>query len=1049
MKLRERARFKSDWRIPFRSNEREGANLTETEFEKYFKEVKKHYDRGDYTEGTFRTPFENFMMSLSPGIKLVQEPRRVRGLGAPDFKAFNHNRKVGFIETKDLDKNLDVIFETEQIKKYVESINNLILTNYTRFILIRNGEKIFDFNLFSMSDLKNPRFRLSDEKIEQFKEMANEFFLYKMPTISSAEELASELSRKAKLLKDFAKQQLEEDLETVRNNEYPSSIYDFYVVLNDLIKDIETEDCADAYAQTITYGLFLAAKNCKSKLERRSAASYIPRNIGIIKRIFLNISGDTFPSNISWIIDDIVDILNSADIEKILAGINKRGKKDKDPIIFFYEDFLNFYEPERRKHMGVYYTPRPVVSFIVNSVNGILKTDFGKLLGFAEDDVHVLDPAIGTGTFFWIAFLNVLGEMKERGLGGLIDEKIEKHLLKHFYGFELLITPYVVAHLKLGDLLGRWGYEFKDKDRIQVYLTNTLEPAEIQGLMAFSRELTEESRVANQIKLKKPILAVIGNPPYSGMSANNGEWITRILKEGYKRADGTKDDGYYKVDGKPLGEKNPKWLQDDYVKFIRYAQWKIDKNGEGVVGYITNHSYLDNPTFRGMRESLLRSFDRIYILNLHGNSLKKEKCPDGSKDENVFDIRQGVAIAIFIKNPKFKDKKVYYADLWGTRDDKYNWLDRHTIDNTKWQEIEPASPFYFFIPVDRGIEKEYMKFWKVTDIFPVNSVGIVTARDKLTIRWSREEMWEIVKDFSSLEPEEARRKYNLGKDARDWKVELAQKDLKESGPDMKKVVPILYRPFDVRYTYYTGKSRGFQCMPRPEVMKHILEENLGLITVRQVAEGIFNHTYVSEMIIESRITLSNKGIGFLFPLYLYGITGKEPNINPEVFADLERKYGVRPEPEAIFYYIYAVLHSPTYRKKYEQFLRYDFPRIPFVDDYGEFKELSELGKELVELHLMKRSLPSAVKFDIPGSNTVEKVKYEGGRVWINKEQYFEGVPEDVWTFHIGGYQVLDKWLKSRKGRELDGGEVMHFIQVVEVIKKTLEIMARIDRFPLS
>jgi len=696
-------------------------------FQNYFKEVRSRYLTHDYTEGTLRTPFENFIKSFSPSIRLIHEPKRTEGLGAPDFKAFYRSRKVGFIETKDLDKNLDNILESEQLKKYIESINNLILTDYCRFMLIRNGQKIFDFNLFTLADLDNAHFSISDDKIETFNRFINEFFSYKLPTISSAEELARELSKKAKLLKDFAKEQLEEDLKIAENNELPSSIYDFYEGIKELIKDISIEDCADAYAQTVTYGLFLARKNCKDKLERINAASYIPKSVGIIKKIFINISGDAFPSDISWIIDDIVDVLNAANVEDILTKIDKRRKKDKDPIIFFYEDFLNFYEPEKRKHMGVYYTPRPVVNFIVNSVNSILKKYFDKPMGFAEDDVHVLDPAIGTGTFFWIAFLLTLKELKDAGLSGLIDEKIENHILKHFYGFEILITPYVISHLKLTDLLQKWHYNFKDKDRLQVYLTNTLEPSEIQGLMPFLREITEESRIANQIKLKKPILAIIGNPPYAGMSANKGKWIDDLLKKGYTRADGSKDDGYYTVDGKPLGEKNPKWLQDDYVKFIRFAQWKIDKSGEGVVGFITNHSYLDNPTFRGMRESLLNSFNRIYILNLHGNTLKKEKCPDGGKDENVFDIKQGVAIALFIKNDDFPDKKVFYADLYGVREDKYSWLDRHTANNTKWQEIEPVSPFYFFVPKNNELLEEYEKFWKVTDIFPVNSVGIVTS----------------------------------------------------------------------------------------------------------------------------------------------------------------------------------------------------------------------------------------------------------------------------------------------------------------------------------
>ncbi|NOX71406.1 MAG: DNA methyltransferase, partial [Candidatus Micrarchaeota archaeon] len=654
--------------------------------------------------------------------------------------------------------------------------------------------------------------------------------------------------------------------------------------------------------------------------------------------------------------------------------------------------------------------------------------------------------AIGTGTFFWITFLLTLGELKKAGLRGMIKEKIENHLLKHFYGFEILITPYVISHLKLTDILQSWNYRFKENDRIQVYLTNTLEPSEVHGLMPFLREITEESKTANRIKLKKPILVVMGNPPYSGMSANKGKWIDDLLKKGYTRADGSKDDGYYMVDGKPLKERNPKWLQDDYVKFIRFAQWKIDESGEGVVGFITNHSYLDNPTFRGMRESLLQSFDRIYILNLHGNALKKEKCPDGSKDENVFDIKQGVAITLFIKNNNFKGKKILYADLYGLREDKYSWLDRHAVSNTKWQEIEPVSPFYFFVPKNNELLEEYEQFWKVTDIFPVNSVGIVTSRDNFTIKWTPEDVWKTITEFVQMDIEEARRKFKLKKDARDWKVSFAQKDLRESGLVKNKIIPILYRPFDIRYTYYTGKSRGFHCMPRPEVMKHMLKDNLGLITRRQILESNPTYVLVADCLISDGVIRSdNKGSESLFPLYLYSDNDKRANLNPDFLKFVSEKYGREISPEEIFYYIYAVLHSPTYRERYEEFLRYDFPRIPFVDGYDKFKQLSELGKELVELHLMKRKLHIHTKFDVQGSNIVDKVRYENGRIFISDAQHFDGVPSEIWNFHIGGYQVLDKWLKSRKGRKLDSRDIEQFLQIVEIIKQTIEIMRKVDK----
>ncbi len=1009
----------------------------------YFNKIRKIYLGGDFTELTFRTPFENFIERLSPSVDLRQEPMRKRGFGAPDFKAFYRGRKVGYIETKNIDENLDVIMESEQIKRYIDSVDNLILTNYLRFILIRKGEKIYDVSLLSLLELSSGKLTLRKSKWDEFHEMITTFFSYSGTTVSSAKELAEELSKRAKLLKDLAKQRLEEDMKIVEAGGLPSNIYEFYLGIKELLKDISIEDAADAYAQTVTYGLFLARKESPKPLDRLTAAHYIPKTVGIIKKIFVNISGDEFPPEVSWVIDEIVEVLNSADLNKILEDIDRRGKKDKDPIIYFYEDFLNFYEPEKKKHLGVYYTPRPVVNYIVNSLHKILKEYFNKPMGFAENDVKVLDPAIGTGTFFWITFLVVFNELKGRGLGGLIEEKIKNHVLKNFYGFEILITPYVISHLKLGDLVERWGHKFTGNERLQVYLTNTLEPSEVSGLRPFLLELTRETLEANKIKIKRPILVVMGNPPYSGISANNGQWINNLLKKGYRRKDGSKDDGYYTVDGKPLGEKNPKWLQDDYVKFIRYAQWKIDQNGEGIVGFITNHSYLDNPTFRGMRESLLQSFDRIYILNLHGNVKKKERAPDGGKDENVFDIQQGVAIGIFIKNPNFGDKKVFYADLWGTREEKYAWLDRHTIKNTEWQEIEPKSPFYFFVPRDTGLEEKYNTFWKVTDIFPVSSVGVVTSRDAFVTDIDEKPLIKRIEEFTDakLSDEYIRQKFKL-KDKKGWKLKDAREALMKK-PDWKKsITKILYRPFETRYILYDDNVIE---RPRREVMHHMLKENVGLITSRQMAKSGVLPVFVSGELVDAHSITDAVSISYVLPLYLYDEAGRRrPNFSEEFLNYLREKYGEVPEPEEIFNYIYAVLHSPTYRKKYEEFLRYDFPRIPFVDDYSTFHRLAQLGAELVELHLMRRKLPTSVKFDVEGSGIVERVKYESGRVWINKQQYFEGIPEDVWNFHIGGYRVLDKWLKSRKGRKLSGEEIEQFLQIVEIIKETIRLMDEID-----
>jgi len=1017
-------------------------------FQEYFREIRARYLTGDYTELSLRTPLENFIRGLDKDYSLIQEPKRTEKVGAPDFKAFSRNVKVGYIETKDLNKNLNEELKSDQIEKYKNSIDNLILTNYFRFILIKKSKVVFDFDLFNLSDLDDSKFVIHDKNVEEHLRLMETFFSYNLPTIKSPEELSFELSKKAKLLKELAKEQLEEDTSSVKNNASVSSVYDFYEGTKELIKDISLDDCADAYSQTITYGLFLARMNCPTNLDRNSAASYVPRSIGVIRRIFVNISGDSVPSKISWVIDEAIDVLNASDMQNILSEIDARGKTDRDPFTFFYEDFLSAYDPEKKKHLGVYYTPRPVVHFIVNSIDSLLENDFGKPNGFAEDDVTVLDPAVGTGTFLWLIYTLTLVKLKNRGLGGLIRKKIENHILKDFYGIEILITPYIIAHLKLSLSLRKWFYELKENDRNQVYLANTLEPFESHGLLAFMREISEESKTANELKLKKKILVITANPPYRGMSANRGQWIQDLLKKGYRLENGTKDNGYYQIDGKPLGERNPKWLQDDYVKFIRFAQWKIDAAGEGVIGFITNHSYLDNPTFRGMRQSLLNSFDRIYVLNLHGSSLKKEKCPDGSKDENVFDIRPGVAIALFVKNKGSGNKAVYYSELFGKREDKYYWLDRHDITNVEWKTLKPESPSYLLVPEDSSLRKKYYSYWKITDIFPMNNIGIVTSRDDLTIKWTPEEVWRTVSEFVAMDAESARTTYHLGKDALEWKVSLAQEDIRKTGLKREKIVPILYRPFDKRYTYYTGRSRGFMCRPRLEIMSHMMKENLGLLTMRQVSlDEDYTHFFVSESIVDNRAMLSSKGIVQIHPLYLYNGSEKAANIPVSVLGKLKTSYQREVTPEEIFYYVYAIFHSNIYRTIYSQFLRSDFPRVPFTEEYQTFKSLSEIGQSLVSLHLMKKKLGSSIRFYIQGSNVVECVNWDSGRLFINKEQFFEGVPEKAWKFHIGGYQVLDKWLKSRKRKEMTSGEIEEFIQIVEVVNQTLELMERIDEIP--
>jgi predicted helicase len=1021
----------------------------------YFKEIQHQYKTKDTTEHSFRTQLENFLKSLNPKCSPLHESKRDRIFGTPDFKIFFNGVKIGYIETKDLGANLDEILDTLQIKKYTASISNLILTNYCRFILLRNGECVLDVSLFSPSNLDKTQFKISNEKINEFDQLIDSFLSYKSLTIKTPESLAFELSKKAILIKDIAKEQLKIDRVNQKNGESYTSILDFYEGVKELIHDISDDDCVDAYAQTITYGLFLAKNQCKGggTMTRDHVDSCLPRNIPIIRRIFRDISGSSLPHNLIWVFDEILDVLNSTDIDSVFEESDKRGKSDRDPFSHFYEDFLQLYDPAKRERRGVYYTPRPVVNYIVKSVEWSIKNNFEKQLGYADDNVTVLDPATGTGTFLYFVYLRTLTELVDRKLNGLINSKIRDQALKNFYGLEILITPYIIAHLKLGMLLNRWHYEFKEGERVQVYLTNSLDQGEDIGLLPYLKEINEERRVAHNLVMNKPILAIIGNPPYSGMSANKGEWIDRLLKEGYARFDGSKDDGYYKVDGSPLGERNPKWLQDDYVKFIRFAQWKIDKAGEGVIGFITNHAYLDNPTFRGMRCSLLQSFQRIYILNLHGNTKKNEKCPDGSKDENVFDIQQGTAIVLLVKNPGIHDRKIKYFDLYGLREVKYQYLDRNTLFSTEWQDLEPTSPYYLFVPTDLTLQSEYDDFVKITDIFPQTSIGIITARDNLTIKWTSQEVLTTITKFSSLPPEEARRIFDLGKDARDWKVEQAQKDLIDSGLSRENIFRIFYRPFDIRYTYYTGTTCGFHCMPRHEIMRNMIKPNLAIHTCRQISGGDWQHVLVSDCIADDcYVSNKTKERGYIFPLYLYKENQddevRQCNINSIIISNLEERFLRDIQPDDIFYYVYGVLHSKKYRKRYVEFLKRDFPKIPFTDDYVKFTQIASLGKSLVELHLEREQLPPTIKYEIFGNNKVESIKYVSGKLYINKTQYFDNISEDIWNFHIGGYQVLDRWLKYRKNRELSDQEILHFIQIVEILKETIRLMNEIDKINL-
>jgi len=833
-----------------------------------------------------------------------------------------------------------------------------------------------------------------------------------------------------------------------------------------LIDTLTIEQFADMVAQTICYGLFAAKCSISQNFpineetmtfSRLTAIYFIPKTNPFLRNLFNQIAGNDLDDRLIWAVDHLIAVLNHADLASILADFGQQTGRE-DPVVHFYELFLAHYDPKLREIHGIYYTPEPVVSYIVNSIHLILKDQFHLKQGFANNSkinetVHklqILDPATGTGIFLYAVVTKIFEEFDKNKKKW--SNYVKNDLLPRIQGFELLLTAYLVTHLKLSLQLQEYGYHFEDNEQLPIFLTNTLDKV-------YKNSVNSNS--------ESPIMVILGNPPYSYDSVNKGTWISQLIRD------------YYQIDGKPLNERNPKGLQDDYVKFIRFAQWRIQQTGDGILGFVTNHGYLDNPTFRGMRQSLMRDFDEIYVLDLHGNSKKKERSPDGSVDKNIFDIQQGVAIGIFIKYRVHQaaTAKVYHAHLYGDRPTKYQWLSANTVKTTQWTALKPQSPFYLFTPQNVDLLSEYQQFWKITEIMPLNSVGIVTARDHLTIQHSVEKVLAVVNDFSQLPVEEARTKYQLGEDVRDWKVHFAQNDLKQYPIDKSKVAPILYRPFDKRFTYYTGQENGFICRPRKNVMQHLFsQENLGLAVGRagqSVSSEEWDIVFCADSITD--MNLFRRGGHNLFPLYLYPtekdefIRGshnkqalcRKPNFSSEFIKKVENslkwsfisempphfplaEIGEYVSALDLFHYLYATFHSPFYRKRYAEFLKIDFPRLPLTHDQRLFRQLADLGEQLVKVHLMKTEMENDGHFPIAGTNIVEKIVYQDERVYINKKQYFDKVTPEIWEFHIGGYQLCQKWLKDRKGQVLDFTDCSHYLFLLTAIKKTSALMTAID-----
>ncbi len=1020
---------------------------------RYLNDLQKVMNRGDAREESFYHCVKEMLESYAKDNGFdrceVSILPKTTEAGNPDFRVWDGKTHItGYVEAKKPETYLlKPIADSEQLKRYRGTFDNLILTNFYEFWLFQYGEFVCGVTIANPLNATQSQKTPPLTNKEDFDTLLDRYFSFSLPAIKDPVTLAKALAKRTRFLRDeiIAIELLEEEKE---NKKVLLNFYDSIRRL--LINNLTPKDFADLYAQTLTYGIFAARTRSEGDFNRSLIYQYIPNTLGILKSIFKFISYEELPKPLEVLIDDIADILCITDIQQIMHSFSAEGK-GRDPIVHFYETFLSEYDPALRSKRGVYYTPEPVVRYIVRGVHSLLKSHFGLADGLASPEVTILDPAAGTLTFPAEAINIAITEHKAKYGAGGVHKLIKDHILPHFHAIELMMAPYTVGHLKISYLLAEHGYEMDDDERFKLYLSNTLEQdVPVQTTLAMTHEISEECALADKVKHQEPILVILGNPPYSGASENSNDWTEKLLKTDLDGAQ-----SYFTCDGMPLGERNPKALQDDYVKFLRFAQWKIHKAGKGIVGMITNHGYLDNPTFRGMRQSLMNTFDEIYVLDLHGNTKKKETSPDGSKDENVFYIQQGTAIIFMVKGIGKNEKKVSHHELFGLRQFKYDWLDTNQFQSKTYKKLSPTSPFYLFHTEATGNE-HYLKWKSLPEIFPINSVGIVSARDRLAIHDTPNQVLKTITHFVSLDIETARLTYQLENDTQDWKVGLAQQDLKDSGLDESRIYPILYRPFDIRYTFYTGVNNGFHCRPRHEVMKHMIQKNEAFVCSKRV-EGshAWNHIFLSNGI-STNHSVSIKEANYTTPFFIYPDPHKE-----DIFASDKRSYNIAPEilarfsklwpefqPEQLFYYVYAILHSNIYRKRYAQYLRMDFPRVPFTEDFALFTRLSELGRELADIHLLKspRLNPPVAKYQGGGTDdSIEQIQYDPaqGLVRINETKYFEGINPEVWNFHIGGYQVMHKYLKDRKGKPL--ADPIHYCRIATALSLTISLQIEIDK----
>lgn len=1052
----------------------------------YLDSINKRYKAGISREHSYRGDFQQLLESILPGILVTNEPARVE-CGAPDYILTKKSVPVGYIEAKDIGEPLDGKKHKEQFDRYKASLPNLILTDYLDFRFYVDGEPI---SAISIGEIESGKINPILENFEPFEHLISNFGERIKQTVSSPKKLAEMMAGKARILADVLENALTSDEKTEANTYLKGQLKAFREIL---IHDIDPKQFADLYAQTIAYGMFTARLHDPTldTFTRQETAVLIPKTNPFLRKLFQYIAGYDLDNRIVWIVDELADLFRATDIKKLIQSFGN-GIESQDPFIHFYETFLAEYDPKLRKSRGVWYTPEPVVNFIVRAVDDILKTEFNLSQGLAdtsktkiklkvptddkrfkagqkeyEQEVHkvqILDPATGTGTFLAEVVRQIHKGFK--GQEGIWSNYVENHLIPRLNGFELLMASYAMAHLKLDMLLSETGFKPKKDQRLKIYLTNSLEEyhPETGTLFAF---LSDEANEANHIKRDTPVMVVLGNPPYSVSSSNKGEWIEQLIYD-YKKG---------------LNEQNINSLSDDYIKFIRYGQYFIDKNKFGIQAYISNNSFIDGIIHRQMRKNLLKSFDHIFILDLHGSSIKQEKTPDGNIDQNVFDIMPGVSINIFIKTGEKKKNElgeVSHFDLFGDRNHKYNFLNENNITSIQWKKLETRDPSYFFTGKNFDGISKYEEGFKIDDLFHEKGSGIKFRKDSLLVKnnFIPNDVMEMINDINHISNLELRNKYNFN-ETKDWKIDNKRHLFKSDD----NIIPVNYRVFDTRYTYYP-LERIDDIIPRGDsrknLMMNIIKGSIGFICFRQSRNNNIGNFWITKHIV-SKDVISSLDSATVFPVYIYpedneyinleGSPTRKPNLNSKIVKKLAHglKLSFVPErvnekgifaPIDLLDYIYAVLHSPTYREKYKEFLKIDFPRVPYPNDQETFWQLVDLGGELRQIHLLEH--PSVENFITTypndGSNVIERrltknspgfelteEDHELGRVWINDEQYFEKVPIKAWEFYIGGYQPAQKWLKDRRDKELSFEEIQHYQKIIVALTETDHLMKEIDQ----